>query len=64
MTNSDLDNMNNVLDKVMEYKTRGIVPDMDNHTFNVDEEEEEDDNDAEVVHVSNTGNMKQCLLNL
>jgi hypothetical protein len=56
MTNSNPDNMKDVLDEVMEYKPSGIIPDMDNHTFNVDEEEEEDGDDNEDVHVSNTGN--------
>jgi hypothetical protein len=56
--------MKDSLDKVMEYEPSGIVPDMDNHAFDVDEEEEEDGDDDEVIDVSNGGNMKACLLNL
>jgi hypothetical protein len=63
-SNTNPDNMKDVLDKVMEYKPSRIVPDMDNHSFNVDEEEEEEGDDNEVVDVSNGGNMTPCLLNL
>jgi hypothetical protein len=37
---------------------------MDNHSFDVDEEEEEDGNDDGVVDVLSGGNMKEYLLNL
>ena len=61
-----LDNMTDVLDKVMDYEPALNVPDMNGHVFDNDSDNDKDvDNQIHVVHIECLVQaVKPCLLDL
>lgn len=59
------ENVRDVLDEVMEYEPTGVVPDINDHVFDGDNDEADDDDDESVTRLElDTVQTKPCLLDL
>jgi hypothetical protein len=63
--NSPQDKITVVLDKVMDYKSSDVIPNMDGHAFDKESEDNKADNDEGDIQINRAdASMRPCLLDL